>query len=376
MNAFTGSLQRKGRRYYLVLTSRGHQKWISLKTGNVRVARHRAAQLAPFDADNEVSWLTHLMRLGDEARRRLAKVRKTPSISWQKLYGAFCENVLQQIPSASEPSYRRWLEILAASVPSGSSPASLSSDDARLITERLYARYVSARRMIVFFRRVWRVMNFDASVWTIGSPPMRECFNGCQSEFYRRLETDEVRKVILYLMERKDVSHYAYADMVLIGYYTGLRLSDVAELERSEVSRDGRFLILQPNKTSHIRHRPIRVPLSGLAYGCVGRLLSHVEEDGFLFPDGCRHPSKAICRAFHASNVMKCGNGRASFHSLRATFISLMDEAGVPPHITDAITGHAGGGMHARYTQPSDAALMEAVTRAIPPLWETPLEPT
>ena len=45
-----------------------------------------------------------------------------------------------------------------------------------------------------------------------------------------------------------------------------------------------------------------------------------------------------------------------------------MDEAGVPPHVTDAITGHAGGGMHARYTQPSDAALAEAVTRAIPPV--------
>jgi hypothetical protein len=61
-------------------------------------------------------------------------------------------------------------------------------------------------------------------------------------------------------------------------------------------------------------------------------------------------------------------NGRASFHSLRATFISMMDEAGIPPYITDAITGHAGGGMHARYTQPAPAALLRAVTRALPPV--------
>ena len=46
----------------------------------------------------------------------------------------------------------------------------------------------------------------------------------------------------------------------------------------------------------------------------------------------------------------------------------MMDEAGVPPHITDAITGHAGGGMHARYTQPSSQALLAAVKKAIPPL--------
>ena len=69
-------------------------------------------------------------------------------------------------------------------------------------------------------------------------------------------------------------------------------------------------------------------------------------------------PSRALCAAFRAAGVMRIGNGRASFHSLRATFISLMemDEAGVPPHITDAITGHAGGDMHARYTQPTPAA--------------------
>lgn len=374
MNAFTGSLQCKGRRYYLVLTSHGQQKWIALKTGNVRIARYRAAQLAPFNADNEMSWLVHLIRLGDKARSRLAKVRKAPPIPWRQLYAAFRENVLQRIPSASEPSYRRWIDILAESAPAASSPASLSADDARLIAEMLCARYVSARRMIVFYRRVWRVMDFDVSVWSLDGSLVRGWLKGCRSEFYRRLETDEVRMVVRHLMKGRCANSCAYADMVLIGYYTGLRLSDVAELERDEVSRDGRFIVLKPNKTSHIRRRPIRVPLTGFAYKCVERLMSRVGGDGFLFPRGCRHPSKAICRAFRDCGVMKRGNGRASFHSLRATFISLMDEAGVPPHITDAITGHADGGMHARYTQPSDAALMAAVSHAIPPLWKMPLE--
>jgi len=64
----------------------------------------------------------------------------------------------------------------------------------------------------------------------------------------------------------------------------------------------------------------------------------------------------------------KLGEARASFHSLRATFISMMDEAGIPPHLTDAITGHGGGGMHARYTQPSLDALRAAMTKALPPI--------
>ena len=71
---------------------------------------------------------------------------------------------------------------------------------------------------------------------------------------------------------------------------------------------------------------------------------------------------------FRAVGIVNKGPARASFHSLRATFISLMDEAGIPPHVTDAITGHAGGGMHARYTQPSAETLQRAVLRAIPPL--------
>ncbi|MEI7899838.1 MAG: hypothetical protein WCK89_06265 [bacterium] len=59
--------------------------------------------------------------------------------------------------------------------------------------------------------------------------------------------------------------------------------------------------------------------------------------------------------------------GHASFNSLRATFISMMDEAGVAAHVTDAITGHAPQGMHGRYSQPGRDALMDAVKRAIVP---------
>lgn len=221
----------------------------------------------------------------------------------------------------------------------------------------------------MFFRRVWRVMGFDPTVWTVAGSLVRRCPKCRQPEFYRRLRVDEVRRVVSHLKGNRGADGSTYADMVVIGYYTGLRLSDIAELELNEVSCDGRFFVLHPNKTSHVRNRPIRIPLTGLAHTSVERLAANAGTDGFLFPVRCRHPSKAICRAFHASGVMKQGNGRASFHSLRATFISLMDEAGVPPHVTDAITGHAGGGMHARYTQPSDAALMEAVTLAIPPLW-------
>lgn len=371
MNTFTGSLQRKGRRYYLVLTTHGRQKWISLKTGNLRVARRRAAQVAPQDATDETDWLAQLVRLGDAARQRLDARKARVPVPWRKLWTAFRQRASAPISATSEASSRRWLEILAEAAPPHRAPVSLTAEDARRIVSDLCTRYVSTPRLIMFYRRVWRVLKWDETIWSLGPGGARTLGESLEHEFYRRLETDEVRRVIRhFLVRRNDSLAQAYADMVLLGYCTGLRLSDVAELERDEVTPDGRFLTLQPNKTRHSKRRLLRIPLIGCAQACIRRLLAAADDDSpFLFSARARHcPTKAICRAFRACGLHKRGSGRASFHSLRATFISLMDEAGVPPHVTDAITGHAGGGMHARYTQPSDAALAEAVARAIPPV--------
>lgn len=372
MNTFTGSLQRKGRRYYLVLATHGRQKWISLKTDRLRIARRRAAQVAPQDAADEAAWLLQLVRLGDAARRSLDRQKARAPVPWRKLWPAFRSRATVPIPAASAASYRRWLAILAEAAPPRRSPGALTAEDAGRIVAGLHARYVSAPRLVVFYRRVWRTLDWDEAIWSLGSGATRTLGGRLEHEFYRRLETDEVRRIVRHFRARcGDPLAQAYADMVLLGYCTGLRLSDVAELERSEVSSDGRFLALQPNKTRHSKQRLVRIPLTGCAQACIRQRLAAADgrDAPFLFPARARRcPTKAICRAFRACGVLKRGSGRASFHSLRATFISLMDEAGVPPHVTDAITGHAGGGMHARYTQPSDAALAEAVTRAIPPL--------
>jgi len=80
------------------------------------------------------------------------------------------------------------------------------------------------------------------------------------------------------------------------------------------------------------------------------------------------------CRMIEENSCPECAKKDAVIaqlrldNSLRATFISMMDEAGVSAHVTDAITGHAKQSMHARYTQPSGAALLEAVKKAIAPL--------
>ena len=371
-----GSLQRKRRRWYWVAKVNGRQKWLPLKTEDAALARLRARKLAATirsdDAASETAWLEQLVRLGDEARARLAQLRTGDDLAQRDLWSVFLARTPKPIPSASRENYKHWLDLLASDKRMAS-PAALTADAARQIASDLRTRYVSADRMIAFFRRVWRVLGLDAAIWngagasdtaTDASPDCADAH-----EFYRRLSHDEVKRLLAYLKNRAASDDAAYSDMIVIGYYTGLRLSDVAELNRDEVSDDVRFLSLQPNKTRHHRHRLVRIPLVDLARVRIRARLISMDADGYLFSKRTRRrPSCALGRIFRASGVVKQGNGRASFHSLHATFISLMDEAGVPPHVTDAITGHAGGGMHARYTQPSDAALAAAVTRAIPPL--------
>ena len=373
MKLGSGSLQRKRRRWYWVAKVNGRQKWLPLKTEDVAIARLRARKFAdPLASDetSEVAWLEQLVRLGDAARTRLARLRTGDDLAQRDLWSVFLARTPRPIPSASRENYKHWLDLLASDKRMAS-PAALTADAARQIASDLRARYVSAERMIAFFRRVWRVLGLDAAIWNgaSGAPADAASDHADDHEYYRRLSHDEVKRLLAYLRKRAASNDAAYSDMIVIGYYTGLRLSDVAELNRGEVSDDVRFLSLQPNKTRHHRHRLVRIPLVGLARVRVRARLATTDADGYLFPSRTRRrPSCALVRVFRASGVVKEGNGRASFHSLRATFISLMDEAGVPPHVTDAITGHAGGGMHARYTQPSDAALADAVSRAISPL--------
>ena len=366
MKLHVGSIQRRGRLLYLVTRTGGKSKWVALKTDDLKTARRRARLLLPPE-DGEMAWLAHLTKIGDDAGRKLRRMQALASLTWRNLWDEFLSRAKGSITETSEMSYERWMRILSETADSlGFTAADIMKKDAcAKITAKLLGAYVSARRMLGLYRRVWRTLGLDPGTWESNVDFLSSPAAG-KREFFRRLSIPEVRKVHEFLREQSP----DLADMVLIGYFTGLRLSDVADLEASEVDSDERFLIVVPNKTRVKKPLPLRIPLVGQAREAVlRRKAAPPGSDGHLFHDGARHrPSRKIAAAFRSCGVLASGNGRASFHSLRATFISMMDEAGIPPHITDSITGHAGGGMHARYTQPSPQALIDAVARAIPPL--------
>ena len=365
-----GSIQRKGSALYYVSRLHGRQSWVALKTGDSRLARLRARMLVPSADSSQAAWLRQLVHLGEKARRRLQGIERRSTPGWAGLWDDFLACTRTPIPAASHAGYHRWLALLAQTART-QNPDDLTALDARAIADTLRKTHLSANRMVRFYRRVWRALGLDADIWREEVRVHGDFANGKVHAFYRRLTTDEVRRVHDVLLKTMPPASdpTAYADMVVLGYYTGLRLSDVAELETGEITPDGAFLRLQPNKVRHSKKRLLLIPLVDTAQTIVQRRRTAPADGDFLFPAATRkRPTKPITAAFRTAGIVNKGPARASFHSLRATFISLMDEAGIPPHVTDAITGHAGGGMHARYTQPSAETLRRAVTRAIPPL--------
>ena len=369
-----GSLQRKRGRFYYVARKGKSQVSVSLKTGGLRTAQKRV-RLLLHAGDGEEEWLLHLAALGRRAEKKLAELRAGVALGWDGLAEAFFAKNPVGVSSASRASYSRWLSILsAAGRASAPSPAEFSAADARKTAESLAKRYLSCRRMLDFYRRCWTTIGLDPAIWDLGGR-LRKAISesGRDGEYYRRLSFAEIAKLHAYLQKR----NRSLADMVEIGYMTGLRLSDVALLDAGEVADGGERLCIVPGKTSRRKKRPLSIPLIYGARAAMKRLLAESSRNGanpangraYLFDAAARRrPSKRLTAAFWACGIEKRGRARASFHSLRATFISLMDEAGVPPHITDSVTGHGGGGMHARYTQPSHAAVRAAMERAITPL--------
>ena len=147
---------------------------------------------------------------------------------------------------------------------------------------------------------------------------------------------------------------------ILLGYYTGARLGDVANMRWNAVDLDERLISFTPSKTK----KPVTIPLHDdlrrelLRHPGVGK--------AFLFPSlagkgtGGRYGLSGRFTAImekggiHGKITRRAAGGRAlsnlSFHSLRHSFNSAMANAGVSQEIRQKLTGHTSTEVNAHYT--------------------------
>ncbi len=381
----TGSLQQKKSWWYFVTrTSEGKLKWQALHTQDQGEAERRASVhhgLALVE-DDRSQWLRTLVEQGEWAKAEMVRKesgRAAVSVSWNDLFETWKRSARKLTGHAYTLSgYESQTHVMIRWTDEHgiASPAELKTLQAQAYVSERSKTKISAGREVALFSRIWRDLGMP-DVWKDLVPPLG---GTKRPERYRRITLDEVRKLVNALKTGAEAGRNGgkwvkgsvkpvpdVADLVTIAYHTGLRRGDCVRLSTNNI--DDNFLRIIPEKTASRKGRPLLIPLQSEASAVVARLVKHSAGNGLLFPRlADAWLNKCLRQAFSRANIRSNEFGKASFHGLRATFISSMDEAGIPPHVTDAITGHAPAGMHGRYTQPGRDSLMDAVKRAIVPL--------
>ena len=163
---------------------------------------------------------------------------------------------------------------------------------------------------------------------------------------------------------------------ILLGYYTGARLGDVANMRWDAIDWPNKFIRFTPSKTK----KPVTIPLHPqlerelLKNAGIGRapMFPTLAGKGTGGSFGLSSRFKVIMqRARIEGKLTPASGGRTlsslSFHSLRHSFNSAMANAGVSQEIRQKLTGHASAEINAQYTH-HELGPLRAAVRLLPPI--------
>lgn len=203
----------------------------------------------------------------------------------------------------------------------------------------------------------------------IDSNPTDPVSVSVEDELERELFTETEAKLIL------DAAEGEWKTLLLVGYYTGLRLTKAATLRWDMVDLTKKTLTVpKPGK----KGKPVLLPLHEKLYAHCMTLAGSDRVDEFVMPTlasadsgGKRGLSRKFKEIVVAAGVdpreVTRPNGhkfcKRSFHSLRHGFVSGLANQGVAPEQRRAMTGHKTDGAHARYTHLETETLRQAVNK-------------
>lgn len=240
----------------------------------------------------------------------------------------------------------------------------------------VYAHKTTAKRDVLHLHRMWSTLFPDSPInpWNTGLHlKARTLDKACN---YRCITAEEARRVrdeFKKMGESDSAYHAMYEDLskaIYFSWWYGMRIGSLAVIRREDFQDD--FFFHTPPKTEGAKPHPLEIPIVPE----VAEVLKTLPKKGYLFPsvqhvyETCPgHLSNRIKEIFIKAGVRDSKQqGRATWHSLRASFITQMDEHKIPTGITDSITGHAAKTMHNRYSHASVKAKADNILDAIEPL--------
>lgn len=356
--------------FYLRYEIGGLRHTIRLGTKDYKRARTLADEhLGRIDRSDREAYLRSLVTLGKLAEAELAgRSQNRLMVATNKLWQLYeASRRRPQSGAVTMQGYRGHVNRFAAWAGSrAGNAAAISAGHAEQYVKHLEGEGITPytiRKHIATLARVWRVlMPETANPWTGLAPAGQD-----RRTPYRRLGLDELRALDARAREAGDEEHL----LVLLGYYTGMRIADAATLDAGAYTARKGTLTLVPAKTAKRKPAPIVIPVMAE----LAEAMQRAPREGPLMPRICVQQSgrgdelsKRMARMIREAGEGDTQAGKASFHSLRATFVSMMDEAGAPQAVTDSITGHAPQTMHARYSHPDTEAARTWMAKALPRL--------
>lgn len=243
--------------------------------------------------------------------------------------------------------FKKWL--------SGSYPqAETINDISREIADD-YLKTLSGKRAATFnneknsLSSVWHVLSVEAglkeNIWRL--------FAGAENDSvrYRDFSLEEIRQILA-------VSNEFWRVAVAIGFYTGLRFKDVVFLRKSQIHGD--YIVLTPQKTRRT-HKNVNI----YVHPSLKKILEYqvsIAKDDYLFPNAVKRYATKIFQGEFGKlldmedkekgkkKIEKDERGGVGFHSLRHTFVTMAEEAGISRQVIQGIVGHGSPVMTGNYS--------------------------
>lgn len=162
--------------------------------------------------------------------------------------------------------------------------------------------------------------------------------------------------------------------LILLGYYTGARLSECCSVEWADVDFVKHTITFKKTKSGggkpHIMplHPELEKRLQSIAGDIPGKIMPDLGSVRISGRRGLsRHFLDVMAKAgLDAQKVSGSGTRKLhkrSFHALRHTFTSGLANAGVPPELRMKLTGHKSVAVHGGYTHHELKALSAALAK-------------
>lgn len=353
--------------YYLCRTVDGKRTFLCLHTRDHEEATKRKYEQAGAIAlSDRETYLRSLIELGDRARQELHQHIHNPgSTPIKDVWESFMQS--RRRPASGEStlrgyrtawrSFEKWCPARVKRM-RDLTPVLAEDYVTQLERGNVKARTINAH--LQGLRLIWKCLDpAYPSPWTALRTTKRQ-----KTTHYRSLTTEEIKRLV-------KGSKGEYTGLLLLGYTSGMRLKDACLMPWDRIDMENKYVSFKPHKTiasSKMVHAPILPDLM--------KWLLRIPESkrtGYVLPETAwqyktdrTKINKALIALFHTADVWDTDEGKASFHSLRATWQTRNDEAGTSRVVARAVLGHSSSVMSDTYSKLDVLTARKQIEKAMP----------